>query len=168
MNRNEITKKTIVFIVITTILAMLIIEKYRTEYIYFNTNVTLAEKAAFDEYADKIMGFGGYIYNKTILPIKIRKITPIGERGMKYYTTLITEWGFSEMKQGDFSEYEHLEGKIILPFTSYDLGVFFLFTDSKVVNPSAFVLTYSIFGIEAENIIIKQFLDHEINSNKNN
>jgi hypothetical protein len=59
-------------------------------------------------------------------------------------------------------------GKIAEVFFFNDLGVFFLFTDSKVVNPSAFVLTYSIFGIEAENIIIKQFLDHEINSNKNN
>jgi hypothetical protein len=154
MNRSEITKKTIVFIVITTILAMLIIEKYCSENIYFSINVTVAEKADFNEYVNKTMGFGGYIYNKTIFPIRIRKITPIGERGMKYHTTLVTTWGFSEIKQEDFSKYDELEGKIILPFTSYNLGGFFKFTDRKIVNPSAFVLTYSIFGIEVENIII--------------
>ena len=154
MSRSEITKKTIIFIVITAMSAMLIIEKYCSEYVYFNTNVAVEEEAAFDEYVNKTMGFGGRIYNKTIFPIKIRKIAPVGERGMKYHTTLITEWGFSEMKQEDLSKYEHLEGKIILPFTSYNLGVFFKFTNSKVVNPSAFVLTYSIFGIEFKNIII--------------
>lgn len=166
MDQDKFNKKNmlnIVFTIIITILFIILVGEYCSKNIYFNTNVAVAEEATFDEHKNKIMGFGGKIYNNTIFPIRIKGITSIGERGMKYYTTVMTEWGFSEIKQEDFSKYDELEGRIVSPFTSHDLAIFFEFTDSKVINPSAFILNYSIFGIEVKNIIIKQFLDHNIN-----
>jgi len=164
MDRNKSMKRAvsnILFIAIGTILLMFIIGKYCSEYIYFNTNVDLLEEGTFYEYVDKTMGFGGGIYNNTIFPIRIKEIIPIGERGMEYHTTVIAEWGFSEMEPESFPEYEQLEGKIMLPFTKYrNLAVLFKFTDGKIVNPSAFILKYSIFGIGLENIIINNYRSH--------
>ena len=164
MDRNKSMKRAvsnILFIAIGTMISMFIIGEYCSKWIYFNTNVTLSEEETFYEYVDKTMGFGGYIYNYTIFPIKVREITPVGERGMEYHTTVIAEWGFSEMEPESFPEYEQLEGKIILPFNRYDyLAVLFKFTDGKIVNPSAFILKYSIFGIGLENIIINNYRSH--------
>jgi hypothetical protein len=39
---------------------------------------------AYPEYADKIIGAGGIVRNRTIFPIKVKKITPIGSSHYRY------------------------------------------------------------------------------------
>lgn len=150
--------KYVIFIVLITLAARSIIYDYCINNVYINTNARLTEDF-YPEYAGKIMGYSGYVKNKTIFPIRVKKITPIGGRGMIYYTTLVTTWGMSEIERENLSKYESLEDKIIPPFADYDLGFFYKFTDKYTVDPSVFEIVYSIFGIEFKKVIINEPLD---------
>ncbi len=153
-------KKIIIYTLCVIAMTMLI-QKLFTNYIidniYFSNNV-LMQEAPYPEYANKYMGFGGYIYNKTILPIKIKRIQPIGNRGTKYFITAITSWGFSEAQREHIIELENLENKTISPFKRHELGIFYEFTGEYAVNTSAYILDFTIFGISFSKVCLVEGL----------
>lgn len=150
MKRNICYLICIVFI---TLLMSNIFQYYCLNNVHLGVNAG-AQEREYPEYTNKIMGFGGYVQNKTIFPIRVKEITPIGGRGMKYFTTLITSWGFSEIKQNETENYENLEKKVIPPFKEYNIGVFHRFLGDYVVNPDAYELKYSVLGLNFERVII--------------
>lgn len=100
------------------------------------------------------MGFGGSVRNKTTFPIKIKEINPLGSRGMEYITTLITPWGFSEIKKDELENFKNIENKLVLPFKEYEIGIFFEFSGDYVVNPEAYEISFSVLGINLKKVII--------------
>ena len=144
----------LICIVFITLLLSNIFQYYCLNNFHFGVNVS-AQEREYPEYTDKIMGFGGYVNNKTIFPIKIREINPIGSRGMEYFATLNTTWGFSEIEQNKMGNYEDIENIVILPFKEYDIGVFHKFNGDYVVNADAYELKYSVLGINFKKVIIK-------------
>jgi len=117
------------------------------------------QEKTYPKYKDKFMGFGGIVTNNTIFPIKVKRVTPIGSRGMEYENTHIKTWGFSEIKQEDLNNYEKLENKTIMPFTECEIGYFFKFTGEHVVNPSALKIEYSIMGADFSKVIINDYIE---------
>ncbi|WP_313163406.1 hypothetical protein [Sedimentibacter sp.] len=136
---------------IMVIVLQSLILTYCLNNIYFSVSAG-AKEQAYPEYADKIMGFAGGIRNNTIFPIKIKSIEPFGGRGIEYVTTVITEWGFSEINRGELFEKESLENKVIGPFSEYPIGHFYKFTGEYMVNPDAYEISFSIFGIKLSKI----------------
>jgi len=152
-------KKSILYIIIIialTLTVQLLISNYCTSNVDIGIGVTMQEKT-YPEYMDKYMGLGGIVTNNTIFPIKVKKVTPIGNRGMEYEDTHIKTWAFSEIKQEDLNNYEKLENKIIMPFTECGIGYFFKFTGEYVVNPSALKIEYSIMGVDFSKVIINDY-----------
>lgn len=144
----------IICIALITFLLSNVFYYYCTDNVYLNVNVR-AQEREYPEYTDRIMGFGGNVQNKTIFPIKVKAITPIGGRGMEYFTTLIATWGFSEIKQNEINNYEDLEGKIILPFKEYEIGVFHKFHGDYVVNPDAYEVAYTVLGLYFKKVVTR-------------
>lgn len=144
----------VIAIVLITLLLSNFLKYYFINNVHLGINVG-AQEREYPEYTDKLMGFGGYVRNKTIFPIRVKDFKPIGIRGMKYFTILITPWGFSEIKKSEIKNYECLDEKIILPFEEYSLGVFFKFDGDYVVNPDAYEVTYSVLGINFKSVIYK-------------
>lgn len=149
-------KKIILYTICIIVITMLV-QKLFTNYILDNVYIgstVLMQEATYPEYANKYMGLGGYIYNKTILPIKIKRIQPIGNRGMEYYTTAITSWGFSEAQREHINKLENFENKTILQNKKYDVGIFYEFTGEYAVNTSAYILDFTIFGINFSKVCL--------------
>lgn len=141
-----------------TILALKLVTNYCIDHVYIGSSV-LMEEATYPEYANKYMGFGGYIYNNTIFPIKVKRIEPIGYRGMEYFTTAITTWGLSEAKREHIFELENLENKTILPKKKNEVAIFYYFTGEYAVNTSAYILDYTIFGIKFSKVSLVEGLN---------
>lgn len=143
----------IILIILVTVAVQSAIINYCLNNVYLGLHAS-GEERTYPEYADKIIGAGGKVRNRTIFPIKIRKIIPIGSRGMEYFGTLITTWGYSPIQQEDMSKYQALENKIIPPLTEFEIGMFNKFTGEYMVNPSAIEITYSIYGIKFKKVVI--------------
>lgn len=111
-----------------------------------------AHEQVYTEYLEKILGFGGIIVNRTIFPVKVINIEPIDGRGVEYVTTVITEWGFSEIEKEELFKKESLEDKLLRPFSEYSIGCFYKFTGEYIVNPDIYEITYSIFGLKFKKI----------------
>jgi hypothetical protein len=73
----------IILIIIITIADQSIIKNYYINNVYISLRAYGAERA-YPEYADKVIGAGGIVRNRTIFPIKIKKITPIGSSHYRY------------------------------------------------------------------------------------
>ncbi len=142
----------LICIVIITLLVSNIFVNYCLNNVYIGTSVT-AQEREYPEFTNKIMGFGGVVRNKTIFPIRVKELTPIGDRGMEYVTTLISPWGFSEIKQNEIDNYENLEKKVISPLKEHEIGIFFKFNGNYVVNPDVYEIKYSVLGINFKKVI---------------
>lgn len=143
----------IIFIILITVCTQSIISNYCLNNVYIGLRAQ-GEERTYPEYANKIIGAGGIVRNNTIFPVKIKKITPIGIRGMVYVGTLITTWGYSPIEQEDISKYSLLENKIIPPLADFEIGMLHKFTGEYMVNPSAIEVTYSIIGLEFKKVIM--------------
>ena len=149
-----------IFYLICVIFITLLVRNIFVNYCLNNVYVgatAMAEERDYPEYADNILGFGGVVSNKTIIPIKFKEITPLGSRGMIYVTTLITPWGFSEINQSELEDFESLEEKVISPLKEYEIGIFYKLNGDYVVNPDAYEIKFSVLGIDFRKIIIKPY-----------
>lgn len=147
--------KYIIFIALITLAVQSIISSYFINNIDIGPNAGLTE-GIYPEYKDKVMGYSGCIRNNTIFPIRVKKFTPLGGNGMIYCTTLFTNWGLSDINPEKLSKYENLYNKIIPPLSNYNLGIFYEFTGEYTVDPSAFEVEYSVFGIKFKEIIVNK------------
>lgn len=145
--------KKLICVALITLLLSNVFHYYCLNNVYISAHV-LAQEKEYPEYTNRIVGFGAIVMNKTIFPIRVKELTPIGSRGMEYFTTLITPWGFSEIKQNEIDNYEDLDKKIFLPFKEYEIGIFYKFQGNYVVNPDAFELKYSVLGLNFKKVFI--------------
>lgn len=154
-DKEGVNMKKTIFYIILTILITVIIQSVLINYCLNNVYIDISargEERTYPQYAGKIIGAGGIVKNRTIFPITIKKITPIGSRGMEYFSTLITTWGYSSIEQENMLKYETLENKTMAPLTSFDIGMFNKFTGEYMVNPSAVEIVYSIFGVKFKKV----------------
>lgn len=148
-------------IIYSIVLVFVSISIYNSIIGYFADNIYLGHNAAFPEviyheyYANKLIGVSGTVRNDTILPIMIERIEPIGGRGIKYFTTVISTWGVSETTREEIAELEPLLGKRIPPFSRQDIAVVYEFSDEFFVNPEGYKITYTILGIRFNRVIIR-------------
>ncbi len=150
-------RETIVYSIILMMLSVFIyicITDYITENVYINQNGFFPEGIPSENYANKIIGVSGIVRNDTIFPIKIKEISPIGGIGIEYFATVISIWGVSEIMRKEILELESLEEKRISPYTQYEVGIAYQFSDEYVANPAGYKITYTILGVKFKRIII--------------
>jgi len=150
-------KKTIMYSIILMILSAFM---YSSITGYITNNVSIKQNGFFpagipsEPYANKIIGVSGVVRNDTIFPIKIEEISPIGGTGIEYYATVISTWGVSEITHEEVLELDTLEEKRMSPYTQYEVGIAYQFSDEYVANPAGYKITYTVLGVKFKRTII--------------